>query len=102
MRSRCTKPYAIHARLPLQKGALSLMATRLDFPGNFSSEVVKALEGAFQDVWSLLQAHDSPETDASKDLSIALSRTLVALAADGITDRQELRRKALVQLVLSA
>ena len=59
----------------LQKGALSLMATRLDFPGNFGSEVVKTLEGAFQDVWLLLQAHNSPESDASKDLGIALSRT---------------------------
>ena len=77
------------------------MAPRPHFPGNFSSEVVKTLEGAFQDVWLLLQAHDSPESDASKDLGIALSRTLVALAAEGITDRHELRRKALVQLALS-
>ena len=78
------------------------MANRPNLPGNFSPEVVKALEGAFQDVWLVLEAHNSPESDASKDLSIAISRTLVALAADGITDRQELRRKALVQLVLSA
>ena len=97
----CTKLYAINTRLPLRNSALSLMAPRPHFPGNFSSEVVKTLEGAFQDVWLLLQAHDSPESDASKDLGIALSRTLVALAAEGITDRHELRRKALVQLALS-
>jgi len=34
------------------------------------------------------------DKDQSQELNIVLSQTLVALAADGITDPQELRRKA--------
>ena len=65
-------------------------------------EVVAALERAFQDVWAVLYAHlPLGGGDAVKEQSIALSRTLVALAADGITDPQELRRKALETMVLT-
>jgi hypothetical protein len=65
-------------------------------------EVVAALERAFQDVWAVLYAHLPLDGgDAVKEQSIALSQTLVALAADGITDPRELRRKALEAMVLT-
>jgi hypothetical protein len=35
-------------------------------------------------------------------LKIALSRTLIALAAEGITDPQELRRRALENMALTS
>jgi hypothetical protein len=35
------------------------------------------------------------------EVSISLSRTLVALAAEGITDPKELRRKALENMILT-
>jgi hypothetical protein len=64
-------------------------------------EVVAALERAFQDVWAVLYAHLPLDGAASKEQAIALSQTLVALAADGITDPQELRRKALETMALA-
>jgi hypothetical protein len=65
-------------------------------------ELVAALERAFQDVWAILYAHIPVDGGAAgKEQAIALSQTLVALAADGITDPQELRRKALETMVLT-
>jgi|GraSoiStandDraft_4_1057263.scaffolds.fasta_scaffold4637810_1 hypothetical protein len=65
-------------------------------------EVVAAIERTFQDVWAVLYAHLPLDGgDAVKEQSIALSQTLVALAADGITDPRELRRKALEAMVLT-
>ena len=40
--------------------------------------------------------------DEAKETKIRLSRTLVALAADGITDAKELRSKALENMVLTS
>ena len=65
-------------------------------------EVVAAMERAFQDVWAVLYAHLPLDGgDAVKEQSIALSQTLVALVADGITDPRELRRKALEVMALT-
>jgi hypothetical protein len=65
-------------------------------------EVVAAMERAFQDVWAVLYAHLPLDGgDAVKEHSIALSQTLVALVADGITDPRELRRKALEVMALT-
>jgi hypothetical protein len=65
-------------------------------------EVVAAMERAFQDVWAVLYAHLPLDGgDALKEQSIALSQTLVALVADGITDPRELRRKALEVMALT-
>jgi hypothetical protein len=41
-----------------------------------------------------------PENEQSMELKIALSQTLIALAAGGVTDPRELRRKALESMVL--
>ena len=60
-----------------------------------SPEAVEDLASAFNDVWAMLYAQVPPEDDEAMEVSISLSRTLVALAAEGITDPKELRRKAL-------
>ena len=44
----------------------------------------------------------SSKRDQSKDLKNALSQTLIALVANGITDAKELRRKALETMALRA
>jgi len=73
-----------------------------ELPSNFSPEIVDTLERAFEDVWIVLQAHLEPGgSEKDDELAITLSRMLVALAADGITDRQELRRRALVTVALT-
>ena len=46
-------------------------------PNTFDLETVKALEDAFEDVWSVLNAHLPPESDAAKELGLTLSRTLL-------------------------
>ena len=66
----------------------------------YSPELISALEQAFVAVWTTLYAHVPVDGDAAKELRIALSRTLVALAADGVTEFQELRRRALETLAL--
>ena len=69
--------------------------SKLDDP-----EIVQAVERAFASVRSVLYAHIPPDGEMQKEVGIALSRTLVALAAEGVTDPQELRRKALVMMAL--
>jgi hypothetical protein len=51
-------------------------------------------------VWTTLYAHVPTVGDQAKELKITLGRTLVAPAAEGITDPQELRRKALENMAL--
>ncbi len=52
-------------------------------------------------MWTTLYAHMPIEGDDAKELKITLSRTLVRLVAEGITDPKGLRRKALESMVLS-
>ena len=60
-----------------------------------------AIEKAFNSVWRTLYAHVTSDNRQSEELKIQLSRTLVALASDGITDPRELRRKALESMAFS-
>jgi hypothetical protein len=62
--------------------------------------ILDAIDQAFETVWRMLYAHMPPDSDQSRELKIALSQTLIALAADGVTDPRELRRKALESMVL--
>jgi hypothetical protein len=67
-----------------------------DLPRAFSPETVAVLEQAFEDVWKVVQAHLEPGSEHDgKEWGNTITRTLVALAANGITDRQQLRSKAL-------
>jgi hypothetical protein len=72
------------------------------FPNSYGPELLGALEQAFDAVWATLYAHMPIVGDHAKELKIALSRTLIALAAEGITDPQELRRRALENMALTS
>jgi hypothetical protein len=67
----------------------------------YSPELLNTLEEAFAAVWTTLYAHMPIEGDDPKELKIALGRTLVRLAAEGITDPKDLCRKALESMALS-
>ena len=56
---------------------------------------------AFEAVWTTLYATCLLKAQ-SQELKITLSQTPIALAAYGITDPQELRRKALERMALSS
>jgi len=77
------------------------MSTTTQLPDGYSRSVLDAIEQAFEAVWTTLYANMAPENNESQELKIALSQTLIALAVDGITDPQELRRKALESMSLS-
>ena len=76
------------------------MSITTQFPDSHSPSLIGAIERAYEAVWSTLYAHMSSDRDQSQELKIVLSQTLVALAANGITDPQELRRKALETMAL--
>jgi hypothetical protein len=65
-------------------------------------KLVTALAQAFESTCLVMQAHE-PLLDADRvtELSIEISRKLVELAADGVTDPAQLRRLALQSLPLS-
>ena len=44
----------------------------------------------------------APDSGQSREIKIALSRTLVGLVADGVTDPRELRSEALDRMTLRA
>lgn len=70
-------------------------------PSDFSPEVTEDLATAFNEVWAMLYAQVPPEGEEAMRLSLSLSRTLIALAVEGITDPKELRRKALEHMILA-
>ena len=58
--------------------------------------VLAAIERAFDSAWPVIRAHEAGANKARMaELSMALSHRLIELAADGVTDPQELRRLAL-------
>ena len=70
-------------------------------PDGYNPSLLDAINQAFDAVWATLYAHVAPENEQAHELKIALSQTLVALASDGITDPQDLRRKATESMALS-
>jgi hypothetical protein len=61
------------------------------------------LAQAFESIWLVMSAHEPLlDGDRAKELSIEVSRKLVELAADGVTDRGQLRRLTLESLPLFA
>ena len=77
------------------------MSTPPNCPIATVPHVLDAIEQAFNSVWKTLYAHVSSDNRQSDELKIQLSRTLVSLASDGITDPRELRRKALESMAFS-
>ena len=72
------------------------------FPNSYGPGLLRALEQAFDAVWATLYAYMPLAADQAKELKVALSQTLIALAADGITEPQERRRKALENMALTS
>ena len=65
-------------------------------------KLVTALAQAFESTWLVMQSHEPlPDADRATELSIEISRKLVELAADCVTDPTQLRRLALASLPLS-
>ena len=59
-------------------------------------KLLAALTRAFEDTWPVIRAHECDEDKPRMaELSMELSRKLVELAANGVTEAQELRRLAL-------
>jgi hypothetical protein len=70
---------------------------------DYSPEILSAIEQAFDRVWATLYAHVPLNDQATaKELSIALSQTLVGLAADGVIEPRELQRRALESMILTS
>jgi hypothetical protein len=71
------------------------------FPVDDNDPTLLALEQAFHDVWTVLAAHE-PYRDRTEDHErrMELSRTLMVLAANGVTDLAELRRLGFRSLLL--
>jgi hypothetical protein len=78
------------------------VALTSELPNSYSPALLASLEQAFDAVWTTLYAHVPSTGDQAKELKIALGRTLIALAAEGITDPGELRRKALENMALTS
>jgi hypothetical protein len=69
----------------------------------YDPAILAAIHEAFEATWSVLQAHEQspPSKERNAELGIALSRVLVALAAEGVIDPAELRSRALLELPLA-
>ena len=69
----------------------------LEIPPSWADPMVLAsIERAFDATWPVIRAHEAGANKARMaELSMALSHKLIELAAEGITDPQELRRLAL-------
>jgi|SRR5262245_3140667 hypothetical protein len=65
-------------------------------------KLVTELAQTFESIWLVMRAHEPlVDADRAKELSIEISRKLVELAADGVTDPAQLRRLTLESLPLS-
>jgi hypothetical protein len=76
------------------------MASQYPF-GDHGDPTLFALKQALYDIWTVLAAHE-PNRDLTEDheRKMELSRTLMVLAANGVTDLAELRRLGLKSLSL--
>ena len=64
--------------------------------------VLAAIERAFDSTWPVIRAQEAGnDKTRMAELSMALSHVFVMLAAEGITDPQELRRLALENFPLT-
>ena len=65
--------------------------------------VLAAIDQAFDTTWPVIRAHEAGYDKARiAELSMMLSHKLIELAADGVTDPQELRRLALETFSLTS
>ena len=78
------------------------MCVTVQIPANSQPSVFDAIDQAFEAVWRTLTARMTPDSGQSREMKIALSRTLVGLVADGVTDPRELCSEALDRMALHA
>jgi hypothetical protein len=75
------------------RGAMNSPNPRLDL---YDPKTLEALRQAFDGAWVMIQARDSfRDFEKDRELKTALSRKLLRLSADGVTDPIELREWAL-------
>ena len=79
------------------------MRTGAPYPAFYDSTQRAAMRWAFDAAWSVIRAHETEDDkERNKELRVALNETLVALAAEGITDAEQLRNGALQRKPLVA
>ena len=70
--------------------------------GFFDPDMLATLEQTFNATWPVLEAHEPLlNSEREAELKLGLSRTLVALVAEGVTDADRLRKFALERLPLT-
>jgi|SoiMetStandDraft_2_1073263.scaffolds.fasta_scaffold652351_2 hypothetical protein len=75
------------------------MRTGAPYPAFYDSTQRAAMRWAFDAAWSVIRAHETEDDqDRDQELRVALNETLIALAAEGITDAQQLRSEALQRM----
>jgi hypothetical protein len=73
-----------------------------DHPKEHSPQILSDLEAAYVDVWNLLPyARMSRNEEATREVEIALRRSLAGLASEGVTNPKDLRRRAFEAMVFS-
>jgi hypothetical protein len=78
------------------------MRTRGTLPRFYASANLAVMTQAFDAAWAVIRAHETDDDkERKRDLTIALSQTLVALAAEGVTDAEQLRNRALQRMPLT-
>jgi hypothetical protein len=77
------------------------MSATTQLPDGYSPSICDAIEQAFDAVWATTSMAPKNNTQELQELMISIRRTLIALAAEGITDPQELRRRTLESIALS-
>jgi hypothetical protein len=66
---------------------------------SYETSALANLSKAFEATWEILHARDSSrDADAEDDLRLAVSGKLLELAAEGLTDPEELRDRVLESL----
>jgi hypothetical protein len=68
----------------------------------YGPELLAAIDIAYEAVWTTVCMQGLSDAAQSAELKVKLSRTLVALASQGVSDPQELRRLALESMGLTS
>lgn len=65
---------------------------------SYETSMLANLSKAFEATWEVLRARDSSrDVNAEDDLRLAVSGKLLELAAEGVTDPEEIRNRAVLQ-----
>jgi hypothetical protein len=77
------------------------MRTGGSYPAFYDSTRLAAMGQAFDAAWAVIRAHEPEDNKERKqELRVALNETLAGVAAEGITDAEQLRNVALQRMPL--